>query len=87
MYKHGADVKTRVQRWGNSLGVRIPKVLAKEMALETDSEVDLSSRDGAIIITLARQRNPSLRKLLSCVTEANLHGEIASGGPEGHEAW
>jgi antitoxin MazE len=87
MYKHGAALKTRVQRWGNSLGVRIPKVLAQEMALETDSEVDLSSKDGAIIITPARQKNPSLRQLLSGVTEANLHGEIASIGPEGKEAW
>jgi antitoxin MazE len=88
MYKHGAvAMKAKIQKWGNSLGVRIPKVLAQEVALDTDSEVDLSSRDGAIIISPIRQKTVSLRKLLSGVTEGNLHREIVSGGPEGKEAW
>ena len=88
MYKHGAAaMKTRIQKWGNSLGVRIPKALAQEVALETDSEVDLSSVDGTIIISPTRQKALSLRQLLSGVTEANLHREIVSGEPEGKEAW
>jgi antitoxin MazE len=80
-------MKAKIQKWGNSLGVRIPKALAQEVALETDSEVDLSSRDGAIIISPIRQKTLSLRQLLSGVTEANLHHEIVSDGPEGKEAW
>ena len=88
MYKHGAaTMKTKIQKWGNSLGVRIPKALAQEAALETNSEVDLSSVDGTIIISPIKQKTPSLRQLLSGVTEANLHGEIVSGEPEGKEAW
>jgi antitoxin MazE len=52
MYKHGdAAMKARVQKWGNSLGFRIPKILAQEVALETDSEVDLSTQDGTIVIS------------------------------------
>jgi antitoxin MazE len=88
MFIHGAAaMKTRVQKWGNSLGIRIPRALAQEVALETDSEVDLSTRDGTIIISPVRQRGASLRQLLSRVTEANLHGEISTGSVEGGEAW
>jgi antitoxin MazE len=88
MFIHGrATMKARVQKWGNSLGVRIPKALAQEVALETDSEVDLSTRDGTIIMSPVRQKGVSLRQLLSRVTQANLHGEISTGGTEGREAW
>ena len=88
MFIHGAAaMKARVQKWGNSLGIRIPKGLAQEVALETDSEVDLSKRDGTIIISPVRQKSTSLRQLLSKVTEANLHGEISTGSTEGREAW
>ena len=57
------------------------------MALETDSEVDLSTRDGTIVILPIKQKAVSLRQLLSNVTEANLHGEISTGNVEGREAW
>lgn len=88
MYKHGAAaMKAKIRKWGNSLGVRIPKALAQEVALETDSEVDLSTRDGVIIISPTRRKALSLRQLLSGVTEANLHGEVLFGEPEGKEAW
>jgi antitoxin MazE len=88
MFIHeAAGMKARVQKWGNSLGVRIPKALAQEVALETDSEVDMSTRDGSIIISPVRQKGPSLRQLLAGVTEANLHGEISTGGTKGREAW
>jgi len=57
------------------------------VALETDSEVDLSTRDGTIVILPITQKAVSLRQLLSNVTEANLHGEISTGNVEGREAW
>ena len=88
MYKHGAaGMKARVRKWGNSLGIRIPKVLAQEVALETDSEVDLSTQDGTIVISPVMQKAVSLRQLLSKVTEENIHGEISTGKVEGREAW
>ena len=88
MYKHSeAAMKARVQKWGNSLGIRIPRTLAMEVSLETDSEVDLSTKDGTIVISPSRQKRLSLRQLLSKVTESNLHAEIPSGEAEGREAW
>jgi antitoxin MazE len=88
MYKHGeAAMKARVQKWGNSLGIRIPRTLAMEVSLETDSEVDLTARDGTIVISPSRQKRLSLRQLLSKVTDSNLHAEIPSGESEGREGW
>jgi antitoxin MazE len=88
MYKHGAaEMRATVQKWGNSLGIRIPKALAQEVALETNSEVDLSMEGGTIVISPVTAKPVSLRQLLSRVTEANLHGEISTGSVKGGEAW
>lgn len=88
MYKHGATaVKAKVHKWGNSLGIRIPRILAQEVSLESDSEVDLSTRDGTIVIVPSRQKRLSLRQLLSKVTDSNRHAEIPSGKAKGREAW
>ncbi len=88
MYTHGeAAMKAKVQKWGNSLGIRIPRTLALEVSIETDSEVDLSAKDGTIVITPSRRKRLSLRQLLSRVTDSNLHAEIASGDARGGEAW
>jgi antitoxin MazE len=80
-------MKAKVQKWGNSLGIRIPKALAQEVALETDSEVDLTAQDGRLVISPAAPRAVSLRHLLSQVTAANTHGEISIGRAKGKEAW
>jgi antitoxin MazE len=80
-------MKAKVQKWGNSLGIRIPKALAQEVEVDCDSEVTMTSQDGKIIISPRRQKSFSLRQLLSRVTEANLHDEIATGDPMGKETW
>ena len=88
MYKHGeTEMKAKIQKWGNSLGIRIPKALAQEVALETDSEVDLAALDGKLVISPMAPRALSLRHLLSKVTATNTHGEISTGGVRGREAW
>jgi len=80
-------VKTRAQKWGNSLGIRIPKALAQEVDVAADSEVEILARDGQIVIRPIKKRSPSLRQLLSKVTPANLHRELDIGPAVGKEAW
>ena len=77
-------MKAKIQKWGNSLGIRIP-VFGQETSVDSDSVVDISSHDGKIIITPYPQKSFSLRQLLSRVTEENLHGEITTGDPAGKE--
>ena len=78
-------MKTKIQRWGNSLAVRIPRPFAAEAGLEQQSEVDVAVVDGALVITPSPA--PALDELLARVTDENLHGEIDFGSPVGHEVW
>jgi antitoxin MazE len=79
-------MQTKIQRWGNSLGLRIPRSLAEEAGVEAGSEVDLSMRGGALIVRPAR-RTYRLSELLEKVTTTNLHGEVDTGGTVGREVW
>lgn len=78
-------MKTRIQKWGNSLALRIPKPLADEAGLDENAEVELTMRDGQLIIQPAAQY--TLEALLMQITPENLHDEIDSGAPLGNEAW
>ena len=44
-------MKTRVQKWGNSLALRIPKSFASEVGLEKETSVEVSLSDGKLVIT------------------------------------
>ena len=80
-------MKTRVQKWGNSLALRIPKPFAIEVGLERNSPVDVSVVDGQLIIAPAAEPAVPLQELLAQITEENLHGEVDTGLATGQEAW
>ena len=77
----------RIQKWGNSLGVRIPKSLAVEAQVEAGSTVDIRVENGDLVIRPLRRRQYVLSELLECVNSRNLHEEISTGDPVGREAW
>jgi antitoxin MazE len=76
---------TRIQKWGNSLGLRIPKSHAEEVGVEPGSTVDVSTRDGEIIVRPVRRRRYTLAALLRKVTPKNLHEEVDWGESTGRE--
>ena len=78
-------MKTQVQRWGNSLAVRIPKIYATQMGFTENTTVELDLVDGALI--LRTNNNLSLKQLLNGITDENLHSEADSGPSTGMEAW
>ncbi len=80
-------MRTKVQRWGNSLAVRIPKSLAEDAGLKADSAVDIRLGDGGLVVQPAPPPAPSLDELLGGVRDSNLHGEIDAGPAQGREAW
>jgi antitoxin MazE len=79
-------MRTRVQRWGNSLALRIPKPLAEEVGLQTADEVEISLDNGELRVTPARRRW-RLETLVSKITRKNAHSEIETGPVRGREAW
>ena len=78
---------SRVQKWGNSLALRIPKPLAAEVGLKNNSPVELSLCEGKLIITPSVTPAVSLDDLLAKVTKKNLHGEVDTGPARGAEVW
>ena len=78
---------TKIQQWGNSLGLRIPKTIAEEAGVGAGSEVDLSVADGELIVRPARPSKADLQKLLRGVTSKNLHEAVETGKPVGRESW
>lgn len=81
-------MKTRVQKWGNSLALRIPKSFAEEVGLQDASAVEVSLVKGKLVVApLATRPQCTLKGLLSQVTEDNLHRELDTGNPVGNEGW
>lgn len=80
-------MQTRIQKWGNSLGLRIPRSFALEAGVGAGSEVDLSVQDGDLVIRPARRRTYQLKDLLRRVTAKNVHAEVDAGRPVGREIW
>ncbi len=78
---------TKVQKWGNSLGLRIPRSFAADARVEPGSVVDISLVRGGLMVRPARPRKYLLSDLLKGINERNLHDEVASGRPRGREAW
>ncbi len=77
---------TTVQRWGNSLAIRIPKAFAEEIQLAEDSDVEISL-DGDRIIVAPAKRKWKLDELLAGVTPSNKHAEVEWGDRRGKEIW
>jgi len=81
------DMKTRVQKWGNSLALRIPKSFADEVGIQKETPVEVSLADGKIVVTPVTKPKLTLEQLLSKVTKENLHHEVDTGSAVGNETW
>jgi antitoxin MazE len=80
-------MKTRAQKWGHSLALRIPKSLAAKAGLYKDAPVKLSLVEGKLIIQPISREPLTLDELLRGVTDRNLHGEWGTGLAVGREVW
>jgi antitoxin MazE len=78
-------MKTRVQKWGNGLALRIPKSLAAEAGLHAGAVVELSLLVGALLVRPIRPQPLTLDQLLSGVTDENRPGEWDTGPAVGKE--
>ena len=77
-------MKVQVQKWGNSLALRIPKSFAIETNISQNSTVELTVKNGQINLKPINTE-PTLEELLESITSENLHAEIDFGKAEGAE--
>jgi antitoxin MazE len=80
-------MKTAIQRWGNSLAVRIPRAFAAETRIQDGSEVELSLKGGALVVRPIRRTKLALGDLLKQVTPSNRHDAVTTGEAVGQEVW
>ena len=76
---------TTVQKWGNSLALRIPSSMAKDIHLRPGSVVEVAVVDGNMVLKPKAERKFSLTRLLKGVSQENLHSEQDWGGAAGQE--
>ena len=77
----------RVQKWGNSLALRIPKPLAKDAEVTEGTVLNLAVSEGKVVATRVEQKKLSLSELLAKVNRKNLHAEVDFGRSAGREIW
>jgi antitoxin MazE len=77
---------TQIAKWGNSLAVRLPKSVALEAQVDEGDTVDVSVKNGAIVIRPSRPTY-SLEQLVAKITPRNRHDGTDWGTPAGREAW
>ncbi|MDO8834910.1 MAG: AbrB/MazE/SpoVT family DNA-binding domain-containing protein [Vicinamibacterales bacterium] len=80
-------MQTKIQKWGNSLGLRIPRAVAVAVGVDVGAEVALSVRDGDLIVRPTRRAKYRLDDLVRKITPKNLHREVDTGTPVGREVW
>jgi len=80
-------MKTKVQKWGNSLAVRIPKPFAEEIGLEPQTAVEVCVEEGRLVVSRSQPTSVKLEDLLQEITADNLHREFDTGTAVGNEVW
>lgn len=76
-----------ITKWGNSLAIRIPQSLAKEINLIEGSEVELTIVEGKLVLAPKFRCHYALEELVQGITSENLHEEINYGNVVGQETW
>ena len=80
-------MNAKIQKWGNSLALRIPKAIAVDTDMRTGTIVELAVQDGKVLVSPVRERALTLDELLKGVSAENLHAEVDTGAALGREVW
>lgn len=80
-------MKTKAQKWGNSLAVRVPKSVATQVGLKAQDDLEIEVQDGNVVLKPHLRRVYRLDDLVKRITKKNQHGEIDTGIPVCREIW
>ena len=80
---------TKVQKWGNSQGVRVPLKLLEEAKLALGDEVDVTVQEGRLIVSPSQRIRGKYRleELIARMPEDYEAAEEDWGPPVGREVW
>lgn len=80
-------MRAKIQKWGNSLGLRVPKAFAEQLALQAGSSIDITIERGKLVVRPSEEDSYELATLLDRITPDTIHDEIHTGAPIGREIW
>jgi len=80
-------MKTKAQKWGNSLAVRLPRPVAQQAGIKPDDSLEIQVSKGRVVLTPTAAPEYRLGDLLKKVTKKNIHRETDWGKPRGKEIW
>ena len=80
-------MEVRLQKWGNSMGIRIPSSLLKSLDLNLNDKIDIKEEDNKIIISKSKKQNISLKERFDKYNGENLSKEFEWDEPVGKEIW
>jgi antitoxin MazE len=80
-------MRIKIQKWGNSLALRIPKAFASQSKIRQDAYVNLTLEDNKIIVEPEDEKKYSIEELISGINKSNIHHEVDFGKREGNEYW
>ena len=78
-------MKTTVQKWGNSLAIRVPKSIALRVGLKAHDDLEIEVQDGNVVLKPHLRRVYRLEDLVKQINQKNMHDEIDTGTPVGRE--
>ncbi len=76
----------KIQKWGNSLAVRIPASVARQAGFQEGQPIRISLQDSAVLVSSAGERKLSLKQKLALFDPGRHGGEVLAARPVGREA-
>ena len=80
-------MRATIQKWGNSLALRIPKAFGKELGIAEATPVEICIDKSTLTVKPKKTKKPALKQLLAMITEKNRHTAIETGPAVGKEVW
>lgn len=80
-------MEARIQKWGNSLGIRIPSSILKSLNIKSNDILNISQEDDKIIISIPKKNKISLEEKFKNYHGENLAKEFSWDDPVGKEIW
>ena len=78
---------TNIQKWGNSQGLRIPKILLDSLKWEEGEQLEMILGDGEITLRPVKAKRKSIQELFSGYQSDYQPSEMDWGESEGNEVW
>lgn len=80
-------MEAKLQKWGNSLGIRIPRNIIKSLNLKTNDILELHEEDNRIIMSKSKSKKISLKKRFEEYSGKNITGDFTWDEARGEEIW